>query len=56
MNEKPRERRDKQYPLRLTDTERAELEEAARAAGMTLATWMRMVCLAAAKKRKKKEG
>lgn len=55
MKAKPRERRDKQYPLRLSDTERAILEEAARGAGMVLSTWARMVLLAAAKQ-KKKEG
>jgi len=53
---KPRETRDKQYPLRLTDAERKTLEDAAKAAGMALSTWIRATCLAAAKKQKKKEG
>lgn len=53
MDEKPRETRDKQLPLRLTKSERAILEEAAKAAGMALSTWMRATCLAAAKKQKK---
>ena len=55
MATKPRETRDKQLPLRLTDTERKTLEDAAKAAGMALSTWMRATCLAAAKQ-KKKEG
>jgi uncharacterized protein (DUF1778 family) len=56
MAKKPRETRDKQYPLRLTDAEREILKEAARAAGMVLATWARMTLLAAAAKQKKKDG
>ena len=56
MATKPRETRDKQLPLRLTETERAILEDAAKAAGMAVSTWMRATCLAAAKKQKKKEG
>lgn len=55
MATKPRETRDKQLPLRLTETERAILEDAAKAAGMAVSTWMRATCLAAAKKQKKKK-
>jgi hypothetical protein len=49
----------KQYPLRLTDSERAAFQKAARDASLTLADWIRTRCLAAVKREKrarKKDG
>lgn len=50
MAEETGRRRARQYPLWLSEEERAAFDEAAKAAGLSLADWMRTRCLAAAKR------